>query len=1254
MSSSLFMSEGNFLPLLAGIVLLLVSTAYAVLQRKDPRRLILWGALYDAGIVCMGVSAGNSAASAGIWLYIVFQIVARLLALNALGNITPQAAYPNLTGFEKLRGAGNGTLSGALFAFGLLAAVGGSPFLVPEGRALIVKALLSASAGGIGSFLLIALMAAAGTVFIWLSVDTTRHIVLEKPSATGPGAAAGAHVHASFSKVAVALGVLAALLGLMRNPLTDFLGRCFSLSFEHAPVHPAYWCLYAGAMAAGLLSWARKKGAAIVGVAAFALALALAYAVQSAPLTRLFLIMLTVVGLVVSVYSLGYIHGERKGWYWFFLPLTFASLAGIVSAPGHDALYGYWELMTFASYFLVAHEGNRTSFDAALKYYVMCAGGALLMLPGLFLLEGFAAGLPAGINPAWIKLAFVFCLAGFAVKAGLVPLHSWLPDAHPAAPSSVSGPLSGVITKMGLFGIVSIIFVQAGEQTSAMPGLFGFSWFGTALVFMGAATLIYGEIMALCQNDIKRMLAYSTLGQLGEITLVLGIGTWLATTGALWHVLNHAVMKDLLFLGAGALIVRAGSRNLSDMKGLGRHMPWTVACMCVGLVSIMGLPPFGAFYSKYLMIQAAADAGQIWLSALILAGSLVGAIYYSRILKTLVFEERPAHLPAVTEAPLSMRLSLGALAALSLLFCLAPQLPMNIVVAAASLCFEPLLTDVGILDALSVPWPIYAVVPIFGAVIPAFYANNRKKAGWSSVGLLLLTALLVLLFGRKMDMLSYCFALIVPLVGALNMAYAVGYMEHSHTQWRFYGAFTCMCGALVGMAASRYLLSFFLFWEIMSSWTLYMAIAHEGTVLSLREAFKYFFFNLLGAGFIFVGICVLGPLTPFTTAVLETARPAALSGYTAWLGMALLAIGFVMKAAQLPLRIDWQMHPALAPTPVSGYISSVLLKSAIVGLVKLFAMLGGAFAVNGIVAAADQHVINVFVMWIGGITIIYSAVRALQVNGLKLIFIYSTVSQLGYMVLAVGAGGALGWAGGMLHVFNHVFFKDLLFLICGAVIFTTHKESLDDLGGIGRKMPFTLAVFAIAGLSLVGVPPTSGFSSKWLIYHALMQSGQPFLALLSLVGSVLTLAYVAKFLHAAFLGQPCADLDQVHEAPVVMRLPMGILAFGCLVTGIFPGLALMPINTILTEYWLEPLKISLSGVVSGPGAWNATAIFIMAALAFCAGRYFVRRFTRLHEIDAHTCGLPPEVASSRMVPTSIFGGVPFFTDTASTPEETRS
>ncbi|MBQ7607043.1 MAG: oxidoreductase, partial [Desulfovibrionaceae bacterium] len=982
--------------MLFGTALLLYATVQAVRYRTEPRRLILWGALHDAGIICIAITTQTALGATGGWLFVVFQVAARLLAWTALSSL---AGPEGNTTLADLAGVGRKkALGGALFAFGMLACVGGSAFLVPEGRAFIVNALYDTMGSwGLGCLML---MAAATTVFIWLHVDTVCKIWLEKGKkddlAPVPATLAG-------NIAPIILAVILACLGIFRNSLASGLGSLSGFMPEHACTNPAFLIFYIGAFVTGAAFLLRIAYADYIGCATSVLAFLYVCAGTSQPLAQLFLVMITVIALVVSVYSLGYIK-ERKGWYWFFLLLTFASLAGIVSTNETGSLYGYWELMTFASYFLVVHEGKRAAYDAGLKYYVMCAGGALFMLPGLHIVAQFAGdGAMMAQAPQLFRFAVVLLLAGFGVKAGLVPLHSWLPDAHPAAPSSVSGPLSGIITKMGFFGLVSVLLIAQASATSSLSGLGGLSWFGTGLCAMGVATLIYGEIMALLQQDIKRMLAYSTLGQVGEIALVLGLGTWLATTGALWHMLNHAIMKDLLFLGAGAMILRAGSRKLSDLQGIGQSMPFTASCMVVGLVSIMGLPPFGAFYSKLLMIQAAVDSGHIGLAVLIFVGSLVGAIYYTRIMKTVVFMKRPANLPPVAEAPISMRIAMGILAVLSLLMALVPQVPMQLVVPVASMCFASVPVDTNILASLSVPWPIYVIVPVFGAVLPAFFAGDRTKAGLASVGVLLLTALLVLIFGRDLDMLSYCFALIVPIIGAVNMAYAIGYMDHSHTQWRFYAAFTCMCGGLVGMAASQYLLSFFLFWEIMSSWCLYMALAHEGDNLSLREAFKYFMFNMAGAGFIFVGICVVGPFTPFNVTLLaQGVTPNLANG--AFLGMALLAIGFVMKAAQLPFRIDWQMHPAVAPTPVSGFISSVLLKSALVALIKLFMLLGGGFILAGVLSMTEREVLNVIVMWIGAITIIMAAIKAMITNGLKLMFIYSTVSQLGYMVLAIGAG----------------------------------------------------------------------------------------------------------------------------------------------------------------------------------------------------------------------------------------------------------
>ena len=1221
---------------LLGIALLLYGTYKAVQERSDYRQIILWGALTDVGLLCMGMGAAGATATLGVLLFALFQAASRGLALNALNSLTGPYGVPTAEG---LRSAGvRNPAAGRLFALGLLAAVGGSPFLLPEGRLFLTQGLVTSTlCGNIAGPIL---AAASAVVLVWLHVNAVRAVCLE-------GADDLAREGCVTSSTALGLGVIVALLGLLRGPLTTLLAGYTGADVAHPALHPAFVTLYLGAFVTAFCGWKLPQWRDRVSLLFFLLAFLLTLGSDASAAGKLFAVMITGIGLVVSLYSIGYMHhGHRVTDYQFFLLLTFASLVGIVTTPDLGAFYGYWELMTFASYFLVVHEGTRVAFDAGLKYYVMCAGGALLMLPGLAMLGAGSTDFTAipqaahFMSPGLLKTALVLALAGFAVKAGLVPLHSWLPDAHPAAPSSVSGPLSGVITKMGIFGMVVIILGQAGYAAQAMPGQSGLSWIGYGISFMGGLTLVYGEFMALQQEDIKRMLAYSTLGQIGEVALVLGLGTWLAATGALAHVFNHAIMKDLLFLGAGALILRVGSRNLADLRGLGKTMPWTVGCMVVGLISIMGLPPFAGFVGKYLMIQAAVDAGHPLLAVLILGGSLVGAVYYTRILRTLVFEERPSHLPKVSEAPLTMRCALALLALASLVLGLAPQLSLELITPVATQFFTMPEGAAQIIASVTVPWPAYVVLPLVGAALPALLRRNRVHAGWSAVAVLLVTAFLVLVGARHLDTLSYCFALMVPLVGALNMAYAVGYMEHSHTQWRFYSAFCCMCGGLIGVASAQYLFSFFLFWEIMSSWTLYLAIAHEGTKDSLREAFKYFIFNVFGAGFIFVGVTILGAHMPLTTTLLWKAAPA-IPAWAATSGVTLLAIGFVMKAAQLPFRIDWQMHPALAPTPVSGYISSVLLKSAILGLIKLFMLLGGGLLVAGSLNVSHEQLLQTVVMWVGGITILMASVQALMSSNLKLVFIYSTVSQIGYMVLAVAVGSALGYAGGMLHVANHVFFKDLLFLVCGAIMLQTHKDDLSELGGIGRKMPFTLAMFAIAGLSVVGIPPTSGFTSKWLIYHALMQAGQPLLALMSLIGSVITLAYIAKFLHSAFMGQPGAHLEHVQEAPRVMRIPMLILGVGCIITGVFPGVMLYPINGILAEYGLKGLDVGMSGVLSGPGAWNATGMAVMMGLAFFGGWKFVRHFVDKNSrvTDVHSCGLDPEAATSRMQPSSIYAGL---------------
>lgn len=1232
---------GGILALCAGLLKLAGPGSDA---GRNLRFSLVWMSVTDISFMLIGFGCGGLDGDTGGLLMFFYTGAARLLAWLSLGKLADAAqSYERAA----LKGVGRARpVTATLFAFAMFAALGVSPFLTPDAKPLVLH---SAFTGGL--WILPILMVAANAVMAVRSIQAIHGIWLE------PGDF-DEQSEALFSKASNPLLLLAAIIaamGVAGHALTGAVSGFFDLGGQILPDLSANWHASAllpfiGAFAAWFVGRASRDYGNWTALGFMGLALVFAVgAPTAAPLGNLFAILATGMGLLVLLYSTSYIHKPENGQessvdrYYFFLLILFGSLAGIATSENLGSLFTFWELMTVSSYVLVAHENTKPAHAAAVKYYVMCTVAAAFLLPGLLLLSAALGTLDMAelalrapmLSPALASFIALLALVGYGVKAGLVPGHSWLPDAHPAAPSSISAPLSGILTKAGVFGITQLLFVVLGTgvlvgsdlPAGSAPGI------GTLVTLLGVLTMLYGELMALRQQDIKRLLAYSTMGQVGEIILTLGLCTWLAATGALMHVINHAIMKDLLFFCSGILIMRAGGRNLSDLNGLGRAMPFTATCMIIGLLSIMGLPPFAGFMSKFVMLFAIADQAPL-LAAIMLLASLAGCIYYTRIIRALIFE--PYTGGPVTEGPLTMRVTVGILAALCVLAGLFPGLLTSCVTPVTDAFAASGKLIPGVLPDLTIKWPPYTIFLMVAAFVPVYLRHDPLLAGRTTGWALMAAAFMVALFGQDLDTVSFWFALLVPLMGAINMFYASGYMSHSHTQWRFYAFFLFMSAGLTGVAASTDLFNFFLFWEIMSSWSLYFVIVHEENAAALREGFKYFFFNVLGAAFLFFGVVLLinwSNGAEFTA--IAKALPT-LPGWQTGLAVFAMATGFVMKAAQLPFRIDIQMHPATAPTPVSGYISSVLLKSALFGLLKLFLIFGGALSGAAAVWFGQPEIMTV-TLWIGGITIVMAGIFAVFQNDIKLVLIYSTVSQLGYMVVGVALGTSLGIAGGLLHLVNHMFFKDLLFLVAGAVIVQTHRQSMDFMGGLAAKMPVTLACFAVGALCVIGVPPSNGFTSKWILYHALMSEGHVFIAILSLAGSVITLAYFAKMLHSVFLGQPMQGIEKICETPRRMLAPMLVLTGACVVTSVFPGLLLSPINQILAELGLPTLDVAVWGLASGAGAWNATAAFVLFGFAIGIGWCALMRLTRNRRVTPiHTCGIDPADLQSKTSTRDIY------------------
>lgn len=1207
-----------------GCLILLLAQYWACKQFNKLTTVLLFSSIAEIGAVLAGFGTGTISGNAGAALHLFYQLSIRGLAVFALIGLATQFGKLDLT---NLRGAfKRAPLFAGIFGFAMFSAIGFTPFKGAVSKLALTYGLVSAE-----MYLPAIMMLVSNCIALWYTIKIVQTICFESPENADDKPATSTVLGGITLLLGAVVAVSHVFPDLILNPVLTIFGS--EASF---PEFEAHWPLaaslpYVGAFLLFIPSrfipevLKRFDWRFVLATTLSVVALIATAATGAPALSKLFACIMACIGLVVTVYSGGYIHKENATRYWFFLLLMQGSLIGLTLTQNLGSLYGFWELMTFSSYFLVIHEETKDAFDAGFKYFFMCAAGAYALLFGIFLIHSATgsfeytaiAQATGNVSPVLAGIAALLCFFGFAVKAGLVPFHSWLPAAHPVAPSSISGPLSGILTKTGIYGMLMVCFALFGAGYFNQEGAFDIT---TLITVLGATTLLFAEVKALTQTNVKRMLAYSTMAQVGEIAAVLGLGTYLSLTGSMAHVVNHAIMKNLLFLGVGMLIMRSGTYSINKLKGLGRAMPLTGLCLFVGLMGIMGLPPFGGFVSKFLMVYAAMDAGQPLLAALILAGGLMGVFYYTRLVRVLFFEKYEGK--PVAEAPLTCLIPMGVLATACLLLGVFPQLNYVVIVpvlqsllAAGKIAAQPL-------PDLAIGWPLYAAIPMVGAVVPYILRENLEKSAWGTVGVLVLAFIGLGFSWGSLDALSISYSLLIILMGILNVVYSANYMDHSHTQWRFFTLFLLMIGGLLGVATSSNIFTFFLFWEIMSSWPLYSIIIHEESKSALREGFKYFAFNILGASFMFFGVAMLTAESGvFGFSELAQAF-STMPGSTGMYAMAFIALGFTMKAAMLPLRIDIWMHPATAPTPVSGYISSVLLKTGPFGLMKLFFIIGGAGFFAGKSGYWAQPAIMYTLAWVAGITIFFAALKAVMQTSIKRVLIYSTVSQMAYVLLGICMATSLTVSGGLMHFVNHMFFKNLLFLAAGAIMYRTHADTLDELSGIGRKMPFTLTVFAIAAFSAVGVPPLSGFTSKWMLYHGLMDEGEVLLALLALSGSVLTLAYMIKFLHSAFFGKLNPALENVTEVGKLMRMPMAVLAGASILFGVFPGLLLAPVNSIIASTGFAPLDINLGGIATGSGAWDAISCALVMAISYGVARLILSFMNKSERIcHTHGCGV---------------------------------
>ena len=386
----------------------------------------------------------------------------------------------------------------------------------------------------------------------------------------------------------------------------------------------------------------------------------LGIALVSDGLTVLLLIAINVIAFLCTVFSLKYMTaytGLPK--YYSLFMLMVAGMNGVVVSGDLFNLFVFLEIASVASYALVAFGIEADELEAGFKYMILGSVASVMILFAVGTVYAVTGTLNMAdaareiatrfggneMNPA-LLLAAAFFLMGFGLKAALVPFHAWLPDAHPSAPAPISAMLSGVVIKsLGVYAMCRVMFHVFGfASTTASSAIIA-----NAMIWLSMLSIVIGGLMAIGQWDFKRLLAYSSIGQVGYVMLGLGVGAHvlatggtrtlagLAIVGGLFHLINHAAFKSLLFLSSGAIQHATGTRDMKMLSGLGKRMPITAATTNIAALSIAGVPPFSGFWSKLIIIVATLKAGHPAMASVAVAMAFVTLAYYVKVQREMIF-----------------------------------------------------------------------------------------------------------------------------------------------------------------------------------------------------------------------------------------------------------------------------------------------------------------------------------------------------------------------------------------------------------------------------------------------------------------------------------------------------------------------------------------------------------------------------------------------------------------------------------------
>ncbi|MBW6514137.1 MAG: NADH-quinone oxidoreductase subunit F [Candidatus Syntrophosphaera sp.] len=811
----------------------------------------------------------------------------------------------------------------------------------------------------------------------------------------------------------------------------------------------------------------------------------------------------------------------------------------------------FLEILSIAGYALIAIRQTKNSLAAGIKY--MMAGGisSFILLIGII----FAYHHTGTLNiDSWIALGQIpapaYQVAVFLIMMALFidlkpfPANGWALDVYQSVHGSMGAVFSGIHSTALLYLMYKLLPVLPSNLV-------------TLVAIAGLASFVLSNLLGIRQTDSKRLLGYSSVAQTGLLVFVLyglsslGFAEEYTLLVAFFLLLTNVLAKSGLFW----LSEVVEKQGLAAWAAIRQNKTLLVS-FGIFIIALSGLPPFPSFFGKWFLVSSLAQSSQPYWLAAVLLGSLFEAVYLFRWLGLVVKGKSAEEPKQSVHQYLALTGAVGFLVMGTFyVFIQILQLPLYILFPALGLFLFWMLD--------------FLPVKLKGALAIVLLAAYSWFGIWPGIPLM-----------------GKIFALIL-MGGAIVQIFA--FMNRKGTAEGLFPLLVMLVLSLGNILLASTKLDFFLSWEFMTVSSYLLILRGKQAE---KPALNYILFSL-GAAYLILSGLVLMPLNyPMCSSLLWTSNFLSIG----MLPLILIMLGFLVKIGALGVHVWLPGAYAEAEDETTSLISSVLSKAGIFGMVLFLPL--------GMRVLAEHGYLPVILGWIGVLTALAGALMAVFEEDAKRLLAYSSMSQLGYIVAGLSLMTHLGWVSALYLTVTHMLFKGLIFMAMAGVFLRTGTRNMYELGGLIKKMPISFISVLMGIIAVSGVPPLTGFGSKWFVYTSLLESGRYLEAGVAFFASAVAFLYLYKLIHTVFLGQAKPNQSQVKEAPIWYIIPQGVFIMAIMVFSLFPNLLTKPLSLAVGDYIAKPEWLSWTGYtihLASPnlsGYWNGNLVMYVTMGVF--------------------------------------------------------